>query len=209
MLTRRPDAVREKFRRLHPRRGRPDDRRPLDGRRRRLRRRRQPCGREHLRPALERRLQAPADGQPREDDRQRRGGPGPQAAPTPARPRCWSTPRRSAIYGPHGDEELDEDARPATTTWRRFAWRGSRSARAAEAAGVRVALVRIGVVLDREGGALAQLLTPFKLFAGGPVGSGRQWMALDSSCGRGRPAPARAGPGRRAGAAQRARRRTR
>jgi uncharacterized protein (TIGR01777 family) len=48
---------------------------------------------------------------------------------------------------------------------------------AAEAAGLRVTLVRIGVVLDKEGGALKPLLTPFKLGAGGPVGSGLQWMA--------------------------------
>jgi uncharacterized protein (TIGR01777 family) len=38
-------------------------------------------------------------------------------------------------------------------------------------------MVRVGVVLDRAGGALAMLLTPFKLFAGGPAGSGRQWMS--------------------------------
>src|SRR5262249_58553277 len=47
---------------------------------------------------------------------------------------------------------------------------------AAEAAGVRVALLRIGVVLDREGGALATMLTPFKLGLGGPVASGKQWL---------------------------------
>jgi uncharacterized protein len=51
-----------------------------------------------------------------------------------------------------------------------------KAALAAQAAGVRVSLVRIGVVLDKEGGALAKLLTPFKLFAGGPAGSGKQWM---------------------------------
>jgi uncharacterized protein (TIGR01777 family) len=37
--------------------------------------------------------------------------------------------------------------------------------------------LRVGVVLDKEGGALAKLLTPFKLGAGGPVGSGKQWMS--------------------------------
>ena len=35
----------------------------------------------------------------------------------------------------------------------------------------------IGVVLDKEGGALKQMLTPFKMFVGGPVGSGRQWLS--------------------------------
>jgi uncharacterized protein (TIGR01777 family) len=42
---------------------------------------------------------------------------------------------------------------------------------------VRVAYVRTGIVLDKDGGALAQLLTPFKLGAGGPVGSGKQYMS--------------------------------
>jgi uncharacterized protein (TIGR01777 family) len=54
--------------------------------------------------------------------------------------------------------------------------------RPAAEAGVRVVNVRIGVVLDRSGGALAKMLFPFKLGAGGRVGSGRQWwswVALD------------------------------
>jgi hypothetical protein len=42
---------------------------------------------------------------------------------------------------------------------------------------VRCVTVRVGVVLDKEGGALAKLLTPFKLGAGGPVGGGKQWMS--------------------------------
>ena len=46
-----------------------------------------------------------------------------------------------------------------------------------ESAGVRCVTVRVGVVLDKEGGALAKLLTPFKLGGGGPVGSGKQWMS--------------------------------
>lgn len=43
--------------------------------------------------------------------------------------------------------------------------------------GVRRAVVRLGVVLSTEGGALKELMTPFKNFAGGPIGSGRQWMS--------------------------------
>src|SRR5215470_3739010 len=47
---------------------------------------------------------------------------------------------------------------------------------AAEAAGVRVVLIRTGVVLGRNGGALAQMLPPFKLGVGGPIGNGRQYL---------------------------------
>ena len=42
---------------------------------------------------------------------------------------------------------------------------------------MRVALIRTGVVLGREGGALAKMLPPFKAFVGGPIGGGRQWMS--------------------------------
>src|SRR5438874_2255668 len=44
-------------------------------------------------------------------------------------------------------------------------------------AGLRCAIVRVGIVLDKEGGALAELITPFKLFVGGPVAGGRQYMS--------------------------------
>lgn len=49
-------------------------------------------------------------------------------------------------------------------------------ARAAEQYGVRVAMTRFGVILDKEGGALKKLLPPFRVFAGGWLGSGRQWF---------------------------------
>ena len=43
--------------------------------------------------------------------------------------------------------------------------------------GTRLAIIRIGIVLGMEGGALAKMLTPFKLFAGGPLGDGNQWFS--------------------------------
>ncbi len=79
-------------------------------------------------------------------------------------------------YGPHGDEELDEDTPPGDDVLARICVAWEKSALTAVAAGVRVVLLRIGVVLAREGGALATMLTPFKLGVGGPVGSGKQWL---------------------------------
>jgi len=80
-------------------------------------------------------------------------------------------------YGFHSDEELTEESPPGNDFLAKLCVDWEEAALAAEPAGVRVAIVRIGIVLDKEGGALAKLLTPFKLFAGGPAGSGKQWMS--------------------------------
>lgn len=81
------------------------------------------------------------------------------------------------FYGPHGSEELTEDSAPGSDFLAKLCIDWEQAARAAESAGVRVARVRVGIVLDKEGGALAKLLTPFKLGVGGPVANGRQWMS--------------------------------
>jgi uncharacterized protein (TIGR01777 family) len=80
-------------------------------------------------------------------------------------------------YGPHGDEELTEDSPPGDDVLARVCIAWEEAARGAEALGVRLAILRIGIVFAKEGGALAQMLTPFRLFAGGPVGSGKQYMS--------------------------------
>ncbi len=80
-------------------------------------------------------------------------------------------------YGPHGDEELIEDSPPGSDFLALLCVEWEQAARAAESSGIRVAIVRVGVVLDKEGGALAKLLMQFRLFAGGPVGNGRQWVS--------------------------------
>ncbi len=93
------------------------------------------------------------------------------------RPQVLVSASAIGYYGPHGDEELTEDAAPGADTLARLCVDWEQAARAAEEHGVRVVRLRIGVVLDRAGGALAQMLTPFKLGLGGPVGSGKQWMS--------------------------------
>lgn len=100
-----------------------------------------------------------------------------RARSTNGAPRVLINASAIGYYGFHHDEELAESDPPGDDFLARLCVEWEEAARAAESGGVRVALVRVGVVLDKEGGALAKLLTPFKLFAGGPAGSGRQWMS--------------------------------
>lgn len=80
-------------------------------------------------------------------------------------------------YGPHGDEELTEESPPGDDFLARLCVEWEQAARQAEGHGVRVALVRTGVVFDPDGGPLAAMLRPFRMGAGGPVGSGKQWLS--------------------------------
>ncbi len=80
-------------------------------------------------------------------------------------------------YGPHGDEEITEDTPPANDFLGQLCVDWEKATQPAADAGVRVAVIRVGVVLDKNGGALAKMLPPFKLCAGGPIGSGRQYMS--------------------------------
>jgi uncharacterized protein len=97
---------------------------------------------------------------------------------------CAVTPRPASLisssavgfYGDRGDEQLDEDSPPGEGFMPDVCreWE-TESARASEA-GIRVVLVRTGVVLARRGGALEKMLPPFKLGVGGKIASGRQWF---------------------------------
>ncbi|MGL4555321.1 MAG: TIGR01777 family oxidoreductase, partial [Gemmataceae bacterium] len=93
------------------------------------------------------------------------------------RPKVLVSASAIGYYGPHGDEELDEDSPPTRDFLGQLCIDWEKEAEAAASAGVRVAVVRVGVVLDKGGGALAKLLFPFYMGGGGPVGSGRQYMA--------------------------------
>jgi uncharacterized protein (TIGR01777 family) len=79
-------------------------------------------------------------------------------------------------YGNRGEAALDETVPPGDDFLARLAVDWEAAAQAAQKKGVRVALMRFGVVLGRGGGALSQMLPAFRMFAGGPLGSGRQWF---------------------------------
>ncbi len=101
------------------------------------------------------------------------------AMPSSQRPSLMVSTSAVGIYGDRGDELLTEDSTLAPPKRSFLAdvcigWEAATVA--AREAGIRVIHPRLGVVLSREGGALAKLLTPTKLGLGGPVGTGLQWL---------------------------------
>ncbi len=79
-------------------------------------------------------------------------------------------------YGARGEEVVTENARPGRDFLSRLCVEWEAEARKVESFGVRVALLRTGIVLAKGKGALAKMVAPFKMFVGGPLGSGHQWM---------------------------------
>jgi uncharacterized protein len=92
------------------------------------------------------------------------------------RPAVFVSASAQGYYGDRGDEELTEEAAPGSGFLAGVCWEWETEARKAEAR-TRVVLLRTGIVLASGGGALPRMLLPFKLFAGGPLGSGRQFMS--------------------------------
>lgn len=78
-------------------------------------------------------------------------------------------------YGPHGDEVVTEDTPPGSDFLAHVCVAWEEEARGAITPRTRVVCVRTGIVLETDGGALPQMLPPFRFGAGGPVGSGRQY----------------------------------
>ncbi len=93
-----------------------------------------------------------------------------------ARPRTFLSASGIGCY-PDSDRVVDESSETGTRFLQRLCVTWESEARRAEDAGTRVVLLRSGVVMHREGGALPQLLPPFRFGAGGPLGSGNQWWA--------------------------------
>lgn len=79
-------------------------------------------------------------------------------------------------YGARGDEVLTEESVPGNDFLSRVCVAWEQEAEQAAAYGLRVIRLRTGIVLGNGGGALAKMVPPFKLFVGGPLGSGTQWM---------------------------------
>ncbi len=81
------------------------------------------------------------------------------------------------FYGERGDEEVTESSAAGDNFLAGVCKEWEAESRRAEDAGIRTVLLRTGIVLSKDGGALGTMLTPFKLGVGGVVGSGKQWMS--------------------------------
>ena len=81
------------------------------------------------------------------------------------------------IYGSRADEKLDEASAPGDDFLAEIGQAWEAAAAPARDAGIRVVFVRTGIVLNPAGGALAKMLTPMMLGAGGKLGNGKQWMS--------------------------------
>lgn len=93
------------------------------------------------------------------------------------RPKVLVAASAIGFYGERGDEELSESSTAGDTFLAEVAREWEGEARRAEDAGIRTVLLRTGIVLSKDGGALGTMLLPFKLGVGGVVGGGKQWMS--------------------------------
>ncbi|WOO41250.1 TIGR01777 family oxidoreductase [Rubellicoccus peritrichatus] len=104
------------------------------------------------------------------------------AASLEPKPKALINASAIGIYGYKKREAVDEDSSYGTGFLADVCKEWEPQTNAAEDAGIRVAQIRIGIVLSPKGGALAKMITPFKAGVGGPVGNGKQiasWIALD------------------------------
>ena len=98
-------------------------------------------------------------------------------AAAPSRPRTLITSCAIGYYGARGDEPVTEETPPANDFLATLCVEWEREATAAASPTTHVAIVRTGIVLHPDGGALKSMLTPFRLGIGGPMGTGRQYMS--------------------------------
>jgi hypothetical protein len=98
-------------------------------------------------------------------------------AELPRRPEALICASAIGYYGSQGDRILTESSAPGSGFLPQLCVAWESQAQAAEAFGMRVVRVRIGIVLDARGGALQRMLPPFRMGVGGRLGSGQQWMS--------------------------------
>jgi uncharacterized protein (TIGR01777 family) len=102
------------------------------------------------------------------------------------RPRTFICASAIGYYGNRGDEILTETSAPGNDFLSDVCVEWEKATALATEKGIRVVNTRFGVILDRQGGALAKMLPPFRMGVGGRIGSGKQWMswiALDDVVG--------------------------
>jgi uncharacterized protein (TIGR01777 family) len=92
-------------------------------------------------------------------------------------PRVFIQGSAVGYYGPAGNEAKTEDMPPGSDFLSHLAADWEAESLEAARPGTRHAILRTGLVLERSGGALPRMITPFKYFVGGPLGSGRQYMS--------------------------------
>ncbi|MBI4825067.1 MAG: TIGR01777 family protein [Nitrospirae bacterium] len=93
------------------------------------------------------------------------------------RPKALISASAIGYYGPHGDEIINEAFPPASDFLAGVCKAWEAEALKAEELGTRVVLVRIGGVLEKDGGILKHMSAQFNFMLGGPVGDGRQWFS--------------------------------
>jgi hypothetical protein len=102
------------------------------------------------------------------------------------KPRVFVSASAIGYYGNRGDETLEESSASGSDFLAELCRDWEAEAIRAQASGIRTVLTRFGIILSAKGGALTQMLTPFKLGLGGRLGTGKQWtswVALDDVVG--------------------------
>ncbi len=101
------------------------------------------------------------------------------------RPELFISASAVGIYGDSGEKELDEATPTGDDFLAKVCIDWEKEALKAQELEVRVAIPRIGIVLEEDGGVAEKMLLPFKLFVGGPIGSGNQyvpWIHMKDLC---------------------------
>jgi uncharacterized protein (TIGR01777 family) len=95
---------------------------------------------------------------------------------TDNKPKAFICASAVGYYGSSADMEFTEESKPGDNFLANVTKRWEEEAEKAEEMNIRTVSIRTGIVLSTEGGAFKKMLTPFKFFIGGPLGSGKQWF---------------------------------